>query len=303
MASVLAQTHDDLELIVLDDAGDLADIAAATGDERVRYHRAPAHLGPAGRYKAAVALCRGRYVGLLDDDDRYEPTSVSRLLSALEADPGAAAAVSPIVWDIDGKLVQPLERRVPGPQTGRVPGPQTDAAHAFVDCRWIVTPSSALLRASALEHGERACPMPDDVTPDLFVNARAAAAGWRFVLVDSPPVVKRWHDGQISRDGLEPHDRAVATWRQLQLDDPELDRLRRSQLSRSHARRAGFRLLEGDMPGAREDLREAGGATNTWRWRRRMLGAAVLVPPAGRAGLRLHRSVSAFRLKLWQRST
>ena len=42
IASVLAQTHRDLELVVYDDAGDLEELAMSTRDPRVRYHHADA---------------------------------------------------------------------------------------------------------------------------------------------------------------------------------------------------------------------------------------------------------------------
>ena len=84
MASVLGQTHRDLELVVYDDAGDLDDLVGASGDSRVRYCRATERLGASGRFKAALALCRGEYVGVLDDDDRYAPDFVSTLVQALD---------------------------------------------------------------------------------------------------------------------------------------------------------------------------------------------------------------------------
>ena len=75
---MLAQTHRDLELVIYDDAGDLEALATATGDPRVRYHRAEERRTASGRFTAAVALCRGEYIGILDDDDAYAPDFVGR---------------------------------------------------------------------------------------------------------------------------------------------------------------------------------------------------------------------------------
>ena len=63
IASVLAQTYRDLELVIYDDAGDLEALASATRDPRVRYHCADAPRSASGRFQAAVGLCRGDYVG------------------------------------------------------------------------------------------------------------------------------------------------------------------------------------------------------------------------------------------------
>ena len=276
---MLAQSHRDLELVIYDDAGDLADVAASFADERVRYHRATERLGPSGRYNAAVALCRGEYVGLLDDDDRYEEHFVARLLEALEADPTVAFAFSRNLWASGGQLFAP-------PDT-RPPGIQADAGRAAADFRWIVTPSAALVRRAALAEAEARWPMPDGVAPDRFVQARAAAAGWRLWLVDAPLVIKRWHADQISHDGLAAYDLLVATFEQLPIVDPELDGLRTWQLAAALVRRAGYRLLAGDAQGARGDLRLARATdARAIRPKRCVLGAATLTPRLGALALR-----------------
>jgi glycosyltransferase involved in cell wall biosynthesis len=280
IASVLAQTHGDLELVVYDDAGDLEDVADGFGDRRVRYHRAAERLDAAGRYGAAVALCRGTYIGVLDDDDYYEPEFVARLVAALAAEPRAGVAVSRNVRLEEGRLIELHHRRPPGIQS--------DPARAFLECRWIVTPSTALIRRSALLAGERELPMPAGVTPDLFVNVRAAAGGWEFVLVDELLVVTRWHDEQLSRSIMPSLDRAVATWQALRIADAELEQLRLRQLAHSHVARAAWRLIGGDARGARDDLRLARTVDpQSSPWKRRALAAAAAAPPAGRAGLRV----------------
>ena len=114
MASVLAQSYGNLELIIYDDAGDLADVAASSGDARVRYEPATRHFQASGRFRAAVDHCRGEFIGVLDDDDRYEPLFVERLLEALRADPGAGIAFCRTTIECDGQLSRPLDRRVAG---------------------------------------------------------------------------------------------------------------------------------------------------------------------------------------------
>jgi glycosyltransferase involved in cell wall biosynthesis len=288
ITSVLTQTHSDLELVIYDDLGELQELTASFADERLRYHRPERHLDAAGRYTAALALCRGRYVGILDDDDRYQPEFVERLVSALEADPGAVAAVSCVLWDHDGRLVEPRNRRGAGVQT--------DALQAFLELRWTVTPSAILLHRTTLVAAERAQPMPDDVAPDLFVNVRAASAGGQFVLVDAPLVIKRWHRGQASRAGIEAYDRAVATWRQLTVPAgaPNASRLR--QLTRAQVRRAARRLAEHDIDGARADLVAARETqAHEWRWRRRVLLTATRAPRIGRGLVKMRDALPHIR--------
>lgn len=273
IASVLGQTWGDLELVVYDDAGDLGDVAASFRDHRLHYVRAEKKMSASGRFAAAVALCRGRYIGVLDDDDRYEPEFVERLVSVLEKDADAGAAVCRVVRD--GRGIRSVE-----PAAGP-PGRQTDLVRKILVERWVVTPSMMLLRRAALDAAEALQPMPEGVAPDVFVNARLALAGWHHVLVDDVLTVRGWHDDQLSR---APHfiDTAVATFERLQIADPVLDRLRRGELARFLILRAARNLLHINLSAALSDLRAARGAdseVNRLSWL--LLGIAVRVPLFG----------------------
>lgn len=79
VASVLEQTVDDLECIVVDDAGHPP--ARVPDDSRVRLVRRAVNGGQAASYNTGLAHARGRYLAFLDDDDRYTP---ERLAIALE---------------------------------------------------------------------------------------------------------------------------------------------------------------------------------------------------------------------------
>ena len=91
--SVLAQTTDDWELVVVDDASPdgTYDVAARyAGDRRIRVARNATNLGPVGNWNHVVAQARGRYVKLLCSDDLLYPTCLARQASALDAHPGRA---------------------------------------------------------------------------------------------------------------------------------------------------------------------------------------------------------------------
>ena len=191
IASVLAQTHRDLELVIYDDAGDLEALATATGDPRVRYHRAEERRTASGRFTAAVALCRGEYIGILDDDDAYAPDFVAALVQALDTDPRCGVAFCRSTWDDDGKLIVPADPRPAGRQA--------DYAASMLRNGWWTPFSEMLIRRSALEAALRDQPLPPDVGPDTFINLRIALAGWAHVLVDGRLSRRRWHASQLSR--------------------------------------------------------------------------------------------------------
>jgi glycosyltransferase involved in cell wall biosynthesis len=286
IASVLGQTWRDLELVIYDDTGDLEDIAASFHDDRLRYVRAEtSKMGTSGRFAAAVALCRGRYIGVLDDDDRYEPEFMERLVSVLETNARAGAAVCRAVRDMEGvRTVEPA----PGP-----PGRQTDLARKILIERWVVVPSMMLLRRAALDAAEALQPMPDGVAPDVFVNIRLALTGWDHVLIDDVLTVRGWHDDQLSRASSY-HDTAVATFERLRIADPVLDRLRRMELARLLIVRASQYLLSNRRAEALADLRAARETDPAVkRFVRRLLVLAARTPVLGvmaaRAGRDLRR--------------
>jgi GT2 family glycosyltransferase len=82
--SVLAQTYDDYEIIVVDDESS-EDIRAVTDryGERVRYARI-AHAGLAGARNHAMRMARGEYLCLLDSDDLYWPHKLALQVDYLD---------------------------------------------------------------------------------------------------------------------------------------------------------------------------------------------------------------------------
>ncbi|MHA6203862.1 glycosyltransferase family 2 protein [Dyella soli] len=86
-ASVLAQTHPTLELIVVDDGSRddtrrLVD-AMAMVDPRVRLIALPANAGVAAARNAGIAAARGSYIAFLDSDDRWHPRKLQLQLEHL----------------------------------------------------------------------------------------------------------------------------------------------------------------------------------------------------------------------------
>ena len=83
--SVLAQTLDDFECIVVDDAGPRP--AEASGDDRVRVVRRDTNGGQASAYNTGLSHARGTYVTFLDDDDLYLPRRLELTLPGFERAP------------------------------------------------------------------------------------------------------------------------------------------------------------------------------------------------------------------------
>jgi glycosyltransferase involved in cell wall biosynthesis len=91
LASVLAQTYRDLEVIVVDDASpdpaaDIVD-AVAGDDRRVQLVTHPSNRGAAAARNTAFARASGEVVAFIDDDDRWAPHKLARQVAFLEEHP------------------------------------------------------------------------------------------------------------------------------------------------------------------------------------------------------------------------
>lgn len=87
LASVMAQTRCDYEIIVVNDGStDDLETAIAAYRTRIVYIRQE-NGGVSAARNAALRVARGRYIALLDGDDVWMPNYLERLLGRLEADP------------------------------------------------------------------------------------------------------------------------------------------------------------------------------------------------------------------------
>lgn len=95
IASVLAQSFTDFELIVVDDGGQDGSMAIcrAFTDPRLRIVSQP-NRGLAGARNTGIAAARGRYIALLDADDRWHASKLFLHVIHLNANPGVDVSYS-----------------------------------------------------------------------------------------------------------------------------------------------------------------------------------------------------------------
>jgi glycosyltransferase involved in cell wall biosynthesis len=113
--SVLTQTFQDFEIIVVDDGSKDAthEVAQSFGD-RVRYVKQE-NAGVAAAVNHGISLARGRYFAWLSHDDLYAPEKLSQQLQALQAVGKPAVCYTDIKWiDEEGKVWD--EKELPMPE-------------------------------------------------------------------------------------------------------------------------------------------------------------------------------------------
>jgi glycosyltransferase involved in cell wall biosynthesis len=85
--SVLSQSHENFELIIVDDGSSDASVEIAkqysAKSERIKFYSNSTRLGPIANYNKAVALSSGEFVKLFAQDDLLMPTNLERSLEAL----------------------------------------------------------------------------------------------------------------------------------------------------------------------------------------------------------------------------
>ncbi len=100
--SVLAQDHDNIELLIADNASsdDTQDICRelAGSDPRVSYHRQPTNIGLLNNFEWTKHHCRGEYLRWIGDNDELHPNYVSRCLVAFAERPASVLVTTQIEY-------------------------------------------------------------------------------------------------------------------------------------------------------------------------------------------------------------
>lgn len=99
--SVLAQTMQDLELIVVDDGSRKPQTEIMELDARIRFH-AQLNRGVSVARNVGASLARGEFIAFLDHDDEWEPRKLELQLQSVESEPEAAFWCTAFTWVRDG---------------------------------------------------------------------------------------------------------------------------------------------------------------------------------------------------------
>jgi glycosyltransferase involved in cell wall biosynthesis len=87
--SVLAQTYQEWELVVLDDGSsdNTYEVLSSVEDPRIRVYRNDTNQGIPASLNRITQLCRGSYIARMDCDDLASPSRIQKQVEFLEANP------------------------------------------------------------------------------------------------------------------------------------------------------------------------------------------------------------------------
>jgi glycosyltransferase involved in cell wall biosynthesis len=219
--SVLGQTVQDLELIVIDDASTDETLALLGGvdDERLMVLRNDQQAGLAASLNRALDAAAGHYVARLDDDDIAVPERLERQLARIRAEPDVAIVGSAVV-DLDAEGERGRTHRLPT-------GGAALRWHSLFSSPFF-HPTVLVDRETLDRHGLRYdATFLESEDYDLWTRLFSFADGANL---SEPLVEKRVHAGQAS--------------------------LRRSDLQQAFQRRVALREIARLAPGLSEDQAE-----------------------------------------------
>ncbi|SDZ41364.1 glycosyltransferase [Herbiconiux ginsengi] len=167
-----------LEIIVLDnDSGDDSVERIRSAAPEITLIESGENLGFAAGCNRAVAVAKGQYIALLNNDARPDPLWLSAAVTAFEADP-AVSAVASRVLDWEGETIDFVDAAMTWsgmaykPLTGH---PRDDASHSRQKDVLFATGSAMLVRADAWRE-------LGGFDEDFFMFYEDVDLGWRLNL-------------------------------------------------------------------------------------------------------------------------
>jgi len=152
--SVLAQSHADFELIVIDDGSPDATraIVERFNDPRLIYLRNERNLGPQGNWNRCLEVARGKYFKLLPHDDLLHPGCLERQVTVLDADGDKRIALvfsSRVVLGLDDRVL--THRGYPGGREGRIASSEVMRSCVRRGTNLLGEPGAVMFRRSLAE--------------------------------------------------------------------------------------------------------------------------------------------------------
>lgn len=209
LRSAIAQTYRHKEIIVCDDSRgrqiEETTRKCAGAMAEVRYVRNDPPEGPLGNYLKCLALARGDYLKIVNDDDVLEPECVARMAAALERSPTATLVACRRRWiDAGGQELRGAATAPPlATSDVEIEGRSLGGFLLAAGVNWVGEPSATMFRRSnALSmrpHMMSLAGMPAPGWGDFALNVNLLGMGNAIYLGEALCRIRE-HPGQWKRN-------------------------------------------------------------------------------------------------------
>ncbi len=245
IASVIRQTFQDFEIIVVDDASDDAteSVVRALVDDRIRYFKHSTRRNVSAARNTGVVGSRGEFLAFLDDDDEWLPTKLERQVNLLDQ-------CAPVVGGVYTGFV--MVDRMAGDVLGAiVPSKAGHILHELCRHNCIGTASTMVLRRKCLEE----VGLFDETVHfgeeyDMWIRV---ARRFEFTYLGEPLVRYSVHPTQLSTNYaamIQGSERKLAKYVAFFATYPD-------DLARRYLSLGTYRCFMGDVRGGRREFRRA----------------------------------------------
>jgi glycosyltransferase involved in cell wall biosynthesis len=193
IASVLAQTCPDFEIIVVDDgsADNPRAVVESFGDSRILFIT-QANAGGGAARNTGIDRAQGRFTAFLDSDDVFLPHHLAAMKILLDGTTDTVGFARVRVNRGEGRVFLKPPRAL---RSGEDMGEYLLCDRGFTPTSTLVVPRQAAARVRFDEHLKAA--------EDTDLALRLAHDGWRFQMLESPP-------GAVWRDTFDPNRLSAA---------------------------------------------------------------------------------------------
>jgi hypothetical protein len=207
---VLNQTHENLEIIVVDDASpdDSASVVGGFGDRRIRYIRHDVNRGAYAARNTGIRAAESGIIAFLDQDDLFHPRKIEVHAALLNERADVGATYGPR-----------YEMNHSSTTVADVWCPPDTLALADVVLGFPMSPSDMVVRREWLERAGLWDETNDFFGGEIILAGRLFFAGCRFVNVRQVLNYRRYHSGRIYAD-LATHCKGELTAQEKILSDP-----------------------------------------------------------------------------------
>ena len=189
--SVLSQSYDNFELLIVDDQStdETLEIARSFTDPRIQIHQHPQRFGIPGNWNQCLSLAAGDYFCLFHQDDVMLPQNLEKKIKALESDSSVAFIHSAVEFLIQDAVPQLSASWIEDASEDFVVDGRSYFYRLLLGNR-ICAPAVVARRQMLLDLG-----MFDETlgfTPDYAMWMRLSVEG-KVAFLSQPLLLYRWH--------------------------------------------------------------------------------------------------------------